>query len=181
MTEAEIAIDASTAAIEGSDESTEAPRLPLPEAQMQLTGLLQGESDFVANAANTSAFLNDLLPNINWVGFYILRDQELVLGPFQGRTACVRIPVGRGVCGTCVATGKTQLVDDVHSFPGHIACDIRSRSELVVPVEDATGRIVAVLDIDSPRPARFSVDDQEYVEALVKVFCDNQFQRESLN
>lgn len=172
MTEADLAIDASTAVC------TEFPRLPLPEATMQLTGLLQGEPDFVANAANTGAFLNDLLPNINWIGFYILRDEQLVLGPFQGRTACVRIPIGRGVCGTCVAEGMTQRVDDVHNFPGHIACDIRSRSELVVPVKDARGEVVAVLDVDSPLPARFTVEDQSYVEALVDVFCRHQFHRE---
>lgn len=173
MTEADLAIDASTAV------STECPGLPLPEAKMQLAGLLQGEPDFVANAANTGAFLNDLLPNINWIGFYILRDEQLVLGPFQGRTACVRIPIGRGVCGTCVAEGNTQRVDDVHSFPGHIACDIRSRSELVVPVKDARGDVVAVLDVDSPLPARFTMEDQSYVEALVDVFCQHQFHREA--
>lgn len=151
-----------------------APRLPLREACQQLSGLLSGENDLVANAANTSAFINSLFTDLNWVGFYFLRDRELLLGPFQGLPACVRIPVGRGVCGVCVASGETQRVDDVHAFPGHIACDVRSRSELVVPVRDA-GIPVAVLDMDSPAPARFSVADQAYVEALVDEFVRCQF------
>lgn len=150
------------------------PRLPLDEACQQLAGLLSGERDLIANAANTAAFLNTLLPNINWIGFYVLQGDELVLGPFQGEPACVRIPVGRGVCGTCVASGDTQRVDDVHAFPGHIACDVRSRSELVVPVR-AQGAVVAVLDIDSPSVARFSADDQNYVEVLVDEFSKHQF------
>lgn len=150
------------------------PLLALREARLQLAGLLSGETDLVANAANTTAFLNRVLPDLNWVGFYFLRGDQLVLGPFQGETACVRIPVGKGVCGTCVATGDTQRVDDVHAFPGHIACDARSRSELVVPVR-AGGVIVAVLDIDSPLPARFSAADQAYVESLVDVFAGCQF------
>ena len=149
-------------------------RLSMEEARQQLRGLLAGEQDLVANTANTAAFLHSLLSDINWVGFYFLKGDELVLGPFQGNTACVRIPVGRGVCGTCVATGQTQRIDDVHSFPGHIACDIRSRSELVVPVRDATG-IVAVLDIDSPSPGRFSAEDQTLIEALVNDFTALQF------
>ena len=151
-----------------------APALPLDEARQQLAGLLAGETDLVANAANTAAFLNQLLPDLNWVGFYFLRDGELVLGPFQGQPACVRIPVGKGVCGTCVATGETQRVDDVHRFPGHIACDTRSRSELVVPVR-GDGVMVAVLDIDSPSLARFTAADQAYVESLVDVFSGCQF------
>jgi GAF domain-containing protein len=150
------------------------PTLPLAEARQQLGALLEGESDLVANAANTSAFVNGVLPDLNWVGFYFLRGDELVLGPFQGAAACVRIPVGKGVCGTCVATGETQRVDDVHAFPGHIACDARSRSELVVPVR-AGSELVAVLDLDSPSPARFSAEDQAYVEALVEVFADCQY------
>jgi GAF domain-containing protein len=150
------------------------PRLPLDEARQQLRGLLGGESDLIANAANTSAFINTLLPDINWIGFYVLHDDELVLGPFQGEPACVRIPIGRGVCGTCVATGETQRVADVNAFAGHIACDPRSRSELVVPVR-AGSTIVAVLDIDSPTPDRFSAQDQHYVEALVDDFAGMQF------
>ena len=142
---------------------------PLSEACAQLASLLEGETDLIANAANTSAFLNTVLPDINWVGFYFLRGEELVLGPFQGQSACVRIPAGRGVCGTSVATGAVQRVDDVHAFPGHIACDERSRSELVVPIRRA-GAVIGVLDIDSPRPARFTASDQVYVEALMAVF-----------
>ena len=150
------------------------PDLPLAEAVRQLGGLLTGETDLVANAANTSAFLNAVLPDINWVGFYFLRSDELVLGPFQGRPACVRIPLGRGVCGTCASAAQTQRVDDVRAFPGHIACDPRSRSELVVPVWGGE-RIVGVLDIDSPSPARFTTQDQAYVEALVRVFSRCQY------
>ena len=151
-----------------------APRLPLEEARQQLRGLLSGETDLIANAANAGAFLNTLLSEINWVGFYFLQGQELVLGPFQGNPACVRIPVGRGVCGTCVATGETQRVADVHAFAGHIACDPRSRSELVVPLSDGA-RIVGVLDIDSPFPDRFSAETQDYVECLVDDFARLQF------
>lgn len=151
-----------------------APSLGLEEARQQLSGLLMGETDLVANAANMSAFLNVVLPGINWVGFYFLQGSELVLGPFQGQPACVRIPVGRGVCGHCMETGETQRVDDVHAFPGHIACDIRSRSELVLPLR-AGGQPVGVLDIDSPYLARFSADDQHYLEALVDVFIRAQF------
>ena len=158
------------------------PALPLDEAVAQLRGLLCGETDLVANAANTSAFLNTVLPDINWVGFYFLRDGELVLGPFQGQPACVRIPVSKGVCGACVRSGETQRVDDVHEFPGHIACDVRSRSELVVPLcplphahRSSQAPLLGVLDIDSPFPARFSAADQDYVEALADAFIDVQF------
>lgn len=165
---------ASAAAISPATAASTAPRLPLEEARQQLAGLLGGESDLIANAANASAFINTLLPDTNWVGFYVVHDHELVLGPFQGEPACVRIPVGRGVCGTCVATGTTQRVADVHAFEGHIACDPRSRSELVVPVRAGT-TIVAVLDIDSPTPDRFSAQDQYYIEALVDDFARLQF------
>ena len=161
---------------EASAQSAEgaAPLLPLAEARAQLLALLAGETDLIANAANFAAFLNTQLADINWVGFYFLRGDELLLGPFQGRPACVRIPVGRGVCGSCVSLGATQRVDDVHAFPGHIACDIRSRSELVVPLFDGAG-IVGVLDIDSPRPARFTAADQHYVEVLLDAFAGSQF------
>lgn len=148
--------------------------LPLAEARARLLALLAGETDLIANAANFTAFLNEQLTDINWLGFYFLRGSELVLGPFQGRPACVRIPVGRGVCGTCVASGVTQRVDDVHAFPGHIACDIRSRSELVVPLRNGDG-IVGVLDIDSPLPARFTAQEQDYVEVLLNAFAGTQF------
>lgn len=148
--------------------------MPLEEARQQLHGLLAGEQDLIANCANFSAFLNARLDDINWLGFYFLKGDELVLGPFQGLPACVRIPRGRGVCGTCVATGEPQRVDDVHQFPGHIACDIRSRSELVLPLRSG-GEIVGVLDIDSPTPGRFSAEDQREVEALLHDFEALQF------
>jgi L-methionine (R)-S-oxide reductase len=130
-----------------------------------VAGLLQGETDPVANAANLAALLNEMLPRINWVGFYFLRGEELVLGPFQGRPACVRIPLGRGVCGTAAATRRSQLVPDVHAFPGHIACDAASRSELVVPLLH-DGAVLGVLDIDSPEPGRFTGADQAAMEAV---------------
>jgi L-methionine (R)-S-oxide reductase len=148
--------------------------LPLDEARQQLSGLLQGESDLVANAANFSAFLNEQLSSVNWLGFYFLQGDVLVLGPFQGRPACVRIPVGKGVCGTAVAEGRTQVVADVHAFPGHIACDVRSRSELVVPLW-RDGQVMGVLDIDSPVTDRFGALEVEYVEALAGLFCHLQF------
>lgn len=153
------------------------PRLQVTEACQQLAGLLSGEPDLIANASNTSAFLNTLLSDINWLGFYFRQGDELVLGPFQGNPACVRIPMGRGVCGTCAATAHTQRVQDVHAFPGHIACDIRSRSELVVPIL-AQGEVVAVLDIDSPSIGRFTEEDQAYIEALVDEFTRHQFASE---
>jgi len=148
--------------------------LPLAEACARLDALLEGETDLVANAANTSAFLNEMLPGLNWVGFYFLRGDELVLGPFQGRSACVRIPIGKGVCGVCVETRETQRVADVHAFAGHIACDERSRSELVVPLFSGP-ELIGVLDLDSPRPGRFTAADQAYVEALASVFTHRQF------
>ena len=157
-----------------SDVAPETGPLPLHEATAQLRALLAGEPDLIANAANFSAFLYHQLNDINWLGFYFLQGDTLVLGPFQGLPACVRIPVGRGVCGNCVATGSTQRVDDVHAFPGHIACDIRSRSELVIALRDGE-RIVGVLDIDSPLPARFSLADQHYIEALLNAFSEVQY------
>ncbi len=136
----------------------------------QLTGLLTGESDPIANAANTSALIFDAMPELNWAGFYFLRSpKELVLGPFQGKPACVRIAVGRGVCGTAVERGASVLVKDVHAFPGHIACDAASRSELVVPlIRDA--EVFGVLDLDSPLPGRFDSDDQAGVERLAAIY-----------
>ena len=139
------------------------------EAAAQLSALLAGEADLIANAANTSALIAALLPDLNWAGFYFLHGHELVLGPFQGKPACVRIPLGKGVCGTAAATRQTQLVDDVQSFPGHIACDAASRSELVVPLMVAD-RLIGVLDLDSPNPARFDADDRAGVEALAAIF-----------
>lgn len=127
--------------------------------------LTAGEPDGVANMANLAALVWQLVPDLNWAGFYRLLGEELVLGPFCGKPACIRIPLGRGVCGTAAAAGETQLVEDVHAFPGHIACDAASRSELVVPVL-RDGAVVAVIDLDSPLPARFDADDQAGFEAL---------------
>ena len=136
----------------------------------QLSALIEGEVDLVANLSNVSALLNLLLDDLNWVGFYLLKSaDQLVLGPFQGKPACLRIPVGKGVCGTAVATGQTQRVADVHAFAGHIACDTASNSEIVLPIF-AAGRVVAVLDIDSPSFDRFDEDDQKGLELLVKSF-----------
>jgi L-methionine (R)-S-oxide reductase len=134
-----------------------------------LTALLAGETDRVANAANMAALVYHGLPNLNWAGFYFRRGEELVLGPFQGRPACVRIPIGSGVCGTAAARAATVLVPDVHDFPGHIACDPASRSELVVPLIEA-GRVSGVLDLDSPLPARFDDADREGCERLAALF-----------
>ena len=134
----------------------------------QLEALTQGVPHKIANLANASALLWQELPEINWAGFYILEENMLVLGPFQGKPACIEIPVGKGVCGTAVQENATQLVEDVHKFPGHIACDCASRSEIVVPIRDG-GRIWGVLDIDSPHLARFTREDQEGLEQFVKV------------
>ncbi|WP_207281384.1 GAF domain-containing protein [Pseudomonas sp. FW300-N2F2] len=135
----------------------------------QLESLLADERDFIANAAQFSAFLSSQLDDLNWAGFYLNRNEELVLGPFQGQIACVRIPFGRGVCGTAAATRQTQRVEDVHAFAGHIACDSASNSELVVPlVKD--GRLIGVLDLDSPKLARFTEHDQAGIEALAAIF-----------
>lgn len=128
--------------------------------------LTAGEPDAIANMANISALIWQFLPNLNWAGFYRMVEDQLVLGPFQGKTACIRIPLGKGVCGTAAASGETRLVEDVHAFPGHIACDAASASEIVVPVI-AGGRVVAVLDLDSPIPARFDDADKAGLESLV--------------
>ena len=130
--------------------------------------LTAGEPDGVANMANVAALLWQLVPELNWAGFYRSIGQELVLGPFCGKPACIRIPFGQGVCGTAAATGKSQLVADVHTFPGHIACDAASRSELVVPVL-REGVVIAVIDLDSPQPARFDEDDRTGIEALAQL------------
>lgn len=135
----------------------------------ELTALLAGESDLVANAANTSALLFDALPDINWAGFYFLKAGELVVGPFQGKPACVRISMGKGVCGTAAQQRRTLVVPDVDAFPGHIACDAASRSEIVVPLLTG-GTLVGVLDIDSPTPARFDEVDREGLERVAAIF-----------
>ena len=140
------------------------------ELAQQLGGLLSGERDAIANAANTAALLFASLPDLNWVGFYFLRSpEELVLGPFQGRPACVRIAVGRGVCGTAVERRQSMLIEDVHAFADHIACDAASRSELVVPlIRDR--RILGVIDLDSPLLSRFDLDDQRGIEAIAAIY-----------
>ena len=124
-----------------------------------LEGLVAGEPDPIANMANAAALLFETLPGLNWAGFYRNIGGELVLGPFQGRAACIRIPFGQGVCGAAAATQQVQRVDDVHAFPGHIACDAASRSEIVVPIV-RDGGLIAVLDIDSPHKARFDAEDE---------------------
>lgn len=135
----------------------------------QLESLLADERDFIANAAQFSAFLYHQLDDLNWAGFYLNRNEELVLGPFQGQIACVRIPFGRGVCGAAAASKQTQRVEDVHAFAGHIACDSASNSELVVPLIK-NGRLIGVLDLDSPSIGRFSEQDQKGIEALAAIF-----------
>ncbi|MFZ5656346.1 MAG: GAF domain-containing protein [Pseudomonadota bacterium] len=139
----------------------------------QARGLMHGERDRVANAANLSALVYHALPALNWVGFYFHDGTELVVGPFQGLPACVRIPLDKGVCGAAASTRQTQRVPDVHAFPGHIACDSASRSELVVPLVAADGSLVGVFDLDSPEPDRFDEDDQRGLEALARAFLDS--------
>ncbi len=136
-----------------------------------LDALTAGERDAVANMANAAALLWEYLPGLNWAGFYRLLDGELVLGPFQGKAACIRIPLGKGVCGTAAATRETQVVADVHAFPGHIACDAASRSELVVPIVRGD-RLIGVLDLDSPEPGRFDAADAAGCEALAAMLAD---------
>jgi L-methionine (R)-S-oxide reductase len=140
-----------------------------------LAALLAGEPDRIANAANMAALIYHGLPNVNWTGFYFRRGGELVLGPFQGKPACSRIPLGKGVCGTASSRGATVLVPDVHDFPGHIACDPASRSELVVPLIER-GEVSGVLDLDSPLIGRFDEGDQEGCELLVALFVDHHRQ-----
>lgn len=150
--------------------------LPGPKPQQyaaladQARALLAGERDRIANAANLSALVYHALPGLNWAGFYFFDGTELVVGPFQGQPACVRIPLDRGVCGTAARSRVTQRIDDVHAFPGHIACDAASRSELVVPLVDGESNLVGVLDLDSPQPARFDADDQAGLEAIAAVY-----------
>ena len=140
----------------------------------QLAGLMEGERDVIPNLANASALINQALKEINWAGFYLMKDGMLVLGPFQGNPACIRIPVGRGVCGTAAQTLETQLVPDVHLFPGHIACDAQSQSEIVIPLMK-DGRLLGVLDIDSPVKSRFDQADRQGLENLCEMLvqaCD---------
>lgn len=134
----------------------------------QLQSLIEDEQNLIAILSNTSAILNDNLDQINWVGFYLIENEELILGPFQGHPACVHIAIGKGVCGTAVAEDKTQLVKDVHAFPGHIACGANSKSEIVIPIH-VNDEIIGVLDIDAPITDRFTNEDKEGLEVIVKV------------
>ncbi|WP_413062041.1 GAF domain-containing protein [Sphingomonas carotinifaciens] len=135
-----------------------------------LDALTAGERDAIANMANAAALIWQYLPALNWSGFYRMVEGELVLGPFQGKAACIRIPLSKGVCGAAAASGETQRVADVHAFPGHIACDAASRSELVVPIV-VDGRVLGVLDLDSPVPDRFDAEDQQGCEALMALLA----------
>ncbi len=149
--------------------------LPKPELYRQLVqscdAITCGEPDGIANMANVAALLAEFLPAVNWAGFYRMVDGELVLGPFIGRAACIRIPLGQGVCGTAASDAATQLVEDVHAFPGHIACDAASRSELVVPIMRG-GAVTAVIDLDSPDLARFDAEDAAGIEALAQLLSE---------
>lgn len=134
----------------------------------QLKSLMDGEDDKISNLSNASALLMSTLKDINWAGFYLMKNGRLQLGPFQGKVACLRIPLGRGVCGTAALEDKTQRIDDVHQFPGHIACDSASNSEIVVPLH-CNGEVIGVLDIDSPVFERFTEEDQEGLEEFAKI------------
>jgi len=138
----------------------------------QLRSLLADERDFIANAANLSSLVYHSLPDLNWAGFYLYRDGELVLGPFQGRPACVRIALGMGVCGTAARERETLIVDNVHDFPGHIACDMASNSEIVVPILK-NDELIGVLDLDSPSLARFDDEDAQGLNDLVNIFVES--------
>ena len=142
------------------------------ELESQLRALLAGEPDLIACAANMSSLLYWSLPDLNWVGFYLMEPKsgDLLVGPFQGKPACVRIPLSKGVCGAAATARKTLVVRDVHAFPGHIACDSASNSEVVVPIVMSDGRLLGVLDLDSPRPGRFDDEDARGLERLVAVF-----------
>jgi L-methionine (R)-S-oxide reductase len=149
-----------------------APKAELYAELVRAADALTGdEPDAVANMANIAALLWEYLPDVNWTGFYRVVDGELVLGPFQGKVACIRIPFGTGVCGTAAQSGETQLVADVHAFPGHIACDAISASELVVPVQ-RNGKVIAVIDLDSPTLNRFDAEDAKGVEILAEIIAD---------
>ncbi|MDQ2921044.1 MAG: GAF domain-containing protein [Acidobacteriota bacterium] len=141
------------------------------DLQSQLRSLLEGERDFIANAANVSSLLYHSLPDLNWAGFYLLKKGELVLGPFQGKPACVRIAMGKGVCGTAAEQRQTILVENVHEFPGHIACDSESNSEVVIPLIK-NQQLIGVLDLDSPLFARFDDEDAKGLNELVSLFIE---------
>ena len=147
----------------------EKQKINYDELAQQLSGLFDGQRHWLTNLSQFSAFVNDFMEDINWVGFYLVQgEQSLKLGPFQGMVACVDIPFGKGVCGTAAATGETQLIEDVHAFPGHIACDARSNSEVVIPLYDE-GRLLGVLDIDSPSLGRFSQADTDGLTQLSNI------------
>ncbi|QYD73159.1 GAF domain-containing protein [Paraburkholderia edwinii] len=154
-----------------------AANLPKPafyaELEQQARALLAGETNQTANAANFAALLYHTMPQLNWAGFYFLDDGELVVGPFQGKPACVRIAIGRGVCGTAAATRQTQVVPDVHAFADHIACDAASQSEIVVPLVTRNGELLGVLDLDSPMLERFDDEDRQGLEAVAKIFVES--------
>jgi GAF domain-containing protein len=142
------------------------------ELAQQARALLAGETNRVANAANLAALLYHSLSDLNWAGFYFLTDGELVVGPFQGKPACVRIAIGRGVCGRAAETRQTQVVPDVHAFPDHIACDAASRSEIVIPLVLSADELIGVLDLDSPKLARFDDEDRKGLEAVARLFVE---------
>jgi L-methionine (R)-S-oxide reductase len=154
------------------DIATDTPKAELyDELAKAADALTAGEPDGIANMANIASLVWQFLPDLNWAGFYRMIDGELVLGPFQGKAACIRIPLGKGVCGAAARLAETQLVEDVHAFPGHIACDADSRSELVAPVV-RDGAVLAVIDLDSPKPARFDREDAAGIERLAKLLAD---------
>src|SRR4051812_28284703 len=153
------------------DTSLQKPKL-YAEIARELKSLVAGEADFIANLANTSALLFHSLPDLNWAGFYLLKEGELVVGPFQGKPACVRIAIGKGVCGTAAQRRATVLVTNVHEFPGHIACDSASNSEIVVPLVRGN-ELLGVLDLDSPKLRRFAAADQRGLEALAQIFLES--------
>jgi L-methionine (R)-S-oxide reductase len=153
------------------DVSTDSSAALYADLYNAVDGVTAGERDPIANMANVAALLWEFLPDLNWAGFYRVVGNELVLGPFQGKAACIRIPFGKGVCGTAAATQTSQCVPDVHAFPGHIACDALSRSELVVPIT-SKGQILAVIDLDSPTPGRFTPDDVAGCERLALLLSE---------
>lgn len=148
------------------------PEAAYAELARDLRALLSGERDLIANAANTAALIWEALPGLNWAGFYLYKSGELVLGPFQGKPACVRIAIGKGVCGTAAAKRATVLVEDVHAFPGHIACDSASNSEIVIPLLRGA-ELLGVLDLDSPQPARFGPLDARGLETVARIFVES--------
>lgn len=153
-----------------STDTPEAKRAMYEDLRAQLGGLVHGEQDWIANTANASSLVFNSMPGLNWAGFYFMQGpDELVLGPFQGKPACIRIKKGRGVCGSTVEKRATSVVEDVHAFPGHIACDAASRSELVVPIFGKDGEVIGVFDLDSPLPGRFDAVDAEGIESLVRI------------